>query len=158
MKQITLTGHLETRDWGEGPHKTLYCGDIIVAEWAIDNIGDGDSLEAHIWDTRYLPKEEADRLTREYPHNKWVSVRYWIADKQESIEAIKQRAIEQLYGAVKADWGSRYSEITGYLWTDEDFQVGGHDMIGRLTSEIGKYLVLEIDMHEKPLPDGAAAT
>lgn len=150
-KLITLRGILSLGDYGEGSD-ILFCGDIPVAQWAQDGIGGGEPVYSQVWDTRYMSKEEAERRTNECPTNKFISVRYWTADQPASDDAIKQRAIEMLYGAAKIDWGARYSEITGYLWTDEDFHIGGHDMIGRLSSEVGKYLLLEVIIHSGPRP------
>jgi hypothetical protein len=41
----------------------------------------------------------------------------------------------------------RYSETTGYLWTDEKLQVGGHDLIEELSGSAGKFLIFEADVH-----------
>jgi hypothetical protein len=92
----------------------LFCGPEVVAEWA------------------------------EQFEDKQVTVRYWTAAHEMSDEDIKRTAIEELLGLATVNYGARYSEITGYLWTDENFKVGGHDMIERLKSDIGKYLLLEV--------------
>ena len=47
-------------------------------------------------------------------------------------------------GGIEADFNPRYSEITGYLWTDEELNVGGHDLMAELKSNVGKWLILEI--------------
>jgi hypothetical protein len=47
-------------------------------------------------------------------------------------------------GLGEADVGHRYSEITGYLWTDEEIMVGGHDLIEELHDHLGKFCHLEI--------------
>ena len=96
----------------------LFCGDDNVAEWA-------------------------EQFTRQQ-----ISLHYWISDREESDDAIKQRAVEQIIGLVDAEWDVAYSEITGYLWTDSKFKVGGHDMLDRLQGETGKYLLLEVEVHE----------
>jgi|ERR1700760_1779856 len=95
----------------------LHCGSRVVAEWA----------------------EEFSGCQ--------ISLRYWIADSEQEDDAIKTRAVEQIMGRADVDWGARYSEVTGYLWTDEDFKVGGHNMIKELTVHNGKYLLLEVEVH-----------
>jgi hypothetical protein len=95
----------------------LHCGPEVVTEWA-------------------------EMLT-----GKQVSLRWWISNICESDEAIKQRALEQVLGRADIEWGARYSAVTGYLWTDEKLKVGGHDMIDRLKSDVGKYLLLEVEVH-----------
>lgn len=96
----------------------------ILAEWAEDALG---------W---------SDKPT--------VSVRYWTADHPMSPEAIKEAAIRTLYGGGEAYLSAHYSEVTGYLWTDEVFTVGGHDLIRELASRLGKYLHLEVETHAAP--------
>ncbi|MNJ80064.1 hypothetical protein D3C77_783070 [compost metagenome] len=50
-------------------------------------------------------------------------------------------------GFCDVGYGARYSELTGYLWTDEYLKVGGHDIIEELRSYVGKWLILEIEVH-----------
>lgn len=87
----------------------------------------------------------AERL--EFMDCRTVTVRYWVAEKQ----CTKEEAVEDfagtLMGRAKSDFGARYSEITGYLWTDEHIQVGGHDLLDELKSYIGQFLILEIELH-----------
>lgn len=75
-----------------------------------------------------------------------VSVRYWITDqsctKDEAIEA----NVMTLLGFTDVKLHSRYSDLTGYLWTDEDLMVGGHDLLAELKSNVGKWLILEIEV------------
>src|SRR5437868_3327415 len=47
---------------------------------------------------------------------------------------------------------SHYSEITGYLWTDENLMVGGHDLLDELRSHKGSFVHLEI-AYSKDVPD-----
>ena len=120
-----LTGilSLQTDPEDECYGKLLWCGKRIVSEWASENLGDT------------------------FGTKKMVSLRYWTSDREEPDDAIKQRALENILGVAHADYGARYSELTGYLWTDEVFKVGGHDMISRLTTDVGKYLLLEMEVH-----------
>lgn len=113
-----LDGRLALGDYGEASD-ILYCGHRPVAEWA----------------ETFLPD------------NKQVSIRYWVTDKPVSLEEAQREAVEQIMGKTEILFGARYSEITGYLWTDEDFNVGGHDMIARLKGDEGKYLLLEVVVH-----------
>ena len=48
-------------------------------------------------------------------------------------------------GDANVDLQSRYSEITGYLWTDEDLNVGGHDLLAELKGHVGKWLIMEVE-------------
>jgi hypothetical protein len=42
-----------------------------------------------------------------------------------------------------------YSEITGYLWTEESLMIGGHDLLEIFRSHVGHYLVLEITYNQE---------
>ena len=44
-----------------------------------------------------------------------------------------------------------YSEITGYLWTDEVVKIGGHDLLKEFETHLGKYLYMEIEYYEEPI-------
>lgn len=76
-----------------------------------------------------------------------VTVRYWLTDREctrgEAIEA----HVLTLFGSASVDFGARYSEITGYLWTDEDLVIGGHDLLAELKSGAGRWLILEVEVH-----------
>lgn len=79
-------------------------------------------------------------------HGSFLSVRYLVSE--EPIEgAIDETVAHLLYGAGDAKFQPHYSEITGYLWTDEWLRVGGHDLLTELRHP-GRYLCLEIDYCE----------
>jgi len=80
---------------------------------------------------------------------KQVTARYWITDKQVTKDEANEAFVGELMGLAECDFGSRYSEITGYLWTDEEVNIGGHDLIEELRSSTGKWLILEIDVHDE---------
>lgn len=84
-------------------------------------------------------------------HNKTVTARYWITDKETTKEQAQEMFIKKLFGEAECEYGSEYSEITGYLWTDDKCKIGGHDLIEELKSYVGKYLILEIEIHEDKL-------
>lgn len=164
-KTHVLKGVLSVREWGEGEHETLYCDNERVTEWAMEIVGNGDRVVPNQWGSpnnlMVMTQEECDRRTREYPGNRWITVRYWIADQKAKPDEIKKRALECLYGLAEVDWGAAYSEITGYLWTDDKFKIGGHDMDGRLREHVGKYLLLELVKHngpQLPAPQGSPQT
>ena len=87
----------------------------------------------------------ADELS--FIAGKNVSVRYWVTDRPCAKEEAMESALISMFGVADACFGARYSEITGYLWTDEELNVGGHSLIERLKSDVGKWLHLEIEVH-----------
>lgn len=78
---------------------------------------------------------------------KQVSVRYWISDTEKTKKELTENMILAMAGAVDADYTDRYSDITGYLWTDSKLNVGGHDLLSELECSIGKFIYMEVDVH-----------
>ena len=81
----------------------------------------------------------------EWMRGKQVTVRYWVSDNEATKEEASEDAMKQVMGKADGEFGARYSEITGYLWTDEELKVGGHDLLDELRSGVGKWLILEVD-------------
>ena len=76
---------------------------------------------------------------------KCVRVRYWITDQRVSKEEAQSAFSRRLVGQVEGVFGAKYSEITGYLWTDEELTVGGHDLVAELYTHEAKWLILEVE-------------
>lgn len=90
----------------------------------------------------------ADEL--EYMSGKVVTVKYYISDKEATEEELKEDfLINTLYGNLESEYGAVYSEITGYLWTNDDLKVGGHDLRKEFESYVGKYLYLTVEIDEE---------
>jgi hypothetical protein len=105
------------------------------------------SVPANLWyddeeDTPFISKMVQRGMDR-YGH--YTTVRYFASPSEFLENEAAERFIRALYGTVKAEYAVAYSEITGYLWTTDDFKVGGHDMIQELKSYLGQYLQLEVD-------------
>ncbi|MCO6704822.1 hypothetical protein [Streptomyces sp. CHB9.2] len=97
----------------------------------------------------YVDKDSLVDMLEDIVHNV-VTVRYWISSTPlKTVEEADERTLEQVMGYLDAEIDHRYSDITGYLWTDEHFKVGGHDLIPIFEEAEGKYLLLEITVHEK---------
>lgn len=82
-------------------------------------------------------------------HGKQVSIRYWIIDKEVSKEEASDAVQRTLLGDATVEFEVYYSDITGYLWTDENLMVGGHNLLEELRSFVpkkgfGNYLILEV--------------
>jgi hypothetical protein len=106
--------------------------------------GDGDVLKL---DGVFLAETICCDMRK---YGNYLSVRYWIADKPFQRNDAEELTLKLLYGNGDSLVGARYSDITGYLWTDEEINVGGHDLIKELYSFEGKYCVLEIKYNKKP--------
>lgn len=87
----------------------------------------------------------ADEL--KYISGNFVTVRYYVSDKEATKdELIEDFLVNTLYGNMESEYGARYSEYTGYLWTDDDLKVGGHDLLSELEGATGKYLYMIIEL------------
>lgn len=79
--------------------------------------------------------------------NKVVTVRYYISDVPKTKQELRENQLLKISGSVDADYRDRYTEVTGYLWTDEKLKVGGHDLLSEISDNEGKYIYLEINIH-----------
>lgn len=86
-------------------------------------------------------------FAKEYQYNfkrKQVSVRYFVCDKPTPIQDLEENLVKSVLGIANVKYGMNYSDYTGYLWTDEEFNVGGHNLLSELKTNIGKYLYMEV--------------
>lgn len=86
--------------------------------------------------------EQTEDITK-----KMVSIRYFTSDKpMKSIEEAEVNLLKHLDGATDIEYYPRYSECTGYLWTDEEFKVGGHDLLAELKAQAQEpiFFIMEV--------------
>jgi hypothetical protein len=117
MEQKTYAGLITESDCGDN-YQALWVGDSVIAKELDEDI-----------------------------NGKMVSVRYWISDTEKSKQELQEDLIKRISGAIDADYGDRYSDLTGYLWTDEELKIGGHDILNELRNNVGKFLYMIIDIH-----------
>lgn len=79
--------------------------------------------------------------------NVLVSIKFVISDNPINPLTVDEDVIKSYYGEVSSEYVHVYSAFTGYLWTDEGFKVGGHDIIGILSNYIDKYIHMEIEIY-----------
>lgn len=128
MKTMTYAGQIREAGYGENDDAVF--------------IGDCDEPLAK------LIQDDLDEYGRR------VSVSYFVTDTPKTKADLEENQVRVLLGDATADYGDRYSDVTGYLWTDEELQVGGHDLLAEIQSSVGRYLHLEITYHGQ---DGAAS-
>jgi len=119
MKRHVLKGIIKAEDRVWCEGDYLTIGDVSLSEYFEDNLS-----------------------------GRTVSARYWIADKEMPYNELLKSHIKQLYGDADYNHGVAYSEYTGYLWTDDEAKIGGHDLVEELDSHDKKYCYLEIDEYE----------
>lgn len=79
-----------------------------------------------------------------------VTVSYIISDTPiDNPSAFVQDYIEVVMGKASAEFYGSYSELTGHLWTNQKFVVGGHDIIKVMNANLGKYIHIEVLVHAK---------
>lgn len=91
-------------------------------------------------------------------YGKYLSIRLFFIDGDNAISIIdtedwgyvEEEYYKHLIGVGDAEFQSIYSEYTGYLWTDENFHVGGHDVADILESHVGMYLFMQIEFNKRP--------
>jgi hypothetical protein len=118
-RQIVYTGFLQEFEYGEG--YGLFIGDS--------------------------PEPVASYLQSEIA-GKFVNVQYWISTKELSKTELKAELVKKVYGEADVEYVQQYSDFTGYLWTDENIKIGGHDLLKELKGFEGSYIHLEILVHD----------
>lgn len=78
-------------------------------------------------------------------YGNYLSVRYYVSDEEKTLEQVSEDFIKRAMGMGNAVYSDMYSEITGYLWTDEELNVGGHNLFDRISDAEGKYINLVIE-------------
>lgn len=77
-------------------------------------------------------------------HGSFLTVKYFISDEELPKDEIITEHLKKVMGDSTATHNVVYSEITGFLWADQDLIVGGHDLLSELQGNVGKFLHMEI--------------
>ncbi len=85
---------------------------------------------------------------------RFVRVRYHISEEQRTLEELEENAVKVMAGAANARYQDHHSDVTGYLWTDEELNVGGHDLLQELRSYEGEYLCMVVYFYDTSSLDG----
>lgn len=120
-------------------------GDGMDILFLAQNRGDTSELEP-------LAKQIDDDIE---DYGNFLSVKYYLSDEPKPLDELKENEIRKMVGAAEAEYGHTFSEYTGYLWTNEEIKVGGHDLLEELkesaTDQGGKYCHLIIEYSRRPL-------
>jgi len=126
---------------------------IYQGKIAVEDYGDAmDILFVGEPDSRFhepFSETFSDDLT---DHGQYVSVRYYVSDEPRTIEELVENNLKTLAGAADARYQDHYSDVTGYLWTDQELNVGGHDLMAELSSHKDGYLYMIVDFSCVPVP------
>jgi len=105
--------------------------------------GEGEAL--------YLSDNERPLVERlEEIKNKQVSIRWFASKEEKTFWQVEEALTKVIMGeAEEVRLNSSFgSEYTGYLWTNEDLVIGGHDFIEELRSFEGQFINMEVIVHE----------
>lgn len=98
----------------------------------------------------FLSDDPTDPLTRRVEDDldsfgRYATIRYFISDEQRSIDELDENLIGKVCGDLAADYHDVYSEYTGYLWTDQELNIGGHDIFKELNGSLGRFAHIGIE-------------
>lgn len=119
---------------------------VIRGKLVITGNGEEDDLLGILYDDNHVAIF-ADELNDLWLNRKQITARYFLTDVPLSKDALNDELAKVCVGVSDIKYGMAYSEYTGYLWTDEKFNIGGHNIIDELKNNIGKYLHLEIEVN-----------
>lgn len=101
----------------------------------ISGLGDGSS---DVWTVGGMP------LITLMPVGKKVKVRYAFAQEPRTIEEIDINMLKVLDGQMDGRLSEVWSDVTGFLWMEEDLKIGGHNLIDVIRRHQNKYLAMEV--------------
>lgn len=81
--------------------------------------------------------------------NNYASIQMLTGDTPIDVEHIDETKIVSMEGDVDSCYYHTYSDYTGYLWTEEGFKCGGHDIPEILKSHMNEYIHMEIELYRK---------
>lgn len=110
--------------------------------------GDPPELHTSIHDDP-LSKIIADDMEA---HGRHLTVRYFTSEKELTEDELMVDFAKKVSGPGDALYGTAYSEITGYLYTNDEIEVGGHNLHAELWSQVGRFCHLEIEYSTEPVP------
>jgi hypothetical protein len=98
----------------------------------------------------------AETIAEDLEQNgRFATIRYFVSTIPRTLDELTEDLWKKLYGDVDAEFHVHYSDITGYLWTDEELHVGGHDLLREIHSYMRSWMLLEVT-YNKEEPVGAS--
>lgn len=104
----------------------------------------GDELETVV-DSFPFTKEMAEKCGW---FGSFANIQMLTGDTPIDIDHIDETKIVSMMGEVDSKYYHRYSDLTGYLWTEEEFKCGGHNIPQILQSHMDEYVHMEIELYK----------
>ena len=147
-----------------GKHEDMELVDTIILNGIIEMCDTHDDNCGTIGVNTYefikrLNGTEIKNLTSSFPFTQEMADRCQWKDRYASIymltgntpidiDNVEETKIMSMMGWVDSEYCHAYSDLTGYLWTDEEFKCGGHDIPAILKSHLGEYIHMEIELYK----------
>ena len=135
---VVLNGRVENIEYEDRLHRADYIG---VRTYAYVPTFAGE-MEKEVSAFAFTPEIE-EKLGW---GTRLANVRMAFSESPIDPHVVAEAAIMSYYGMVEKEFFVHYSEMTGYLWTDEEFKVGDHSLIDILNSHIGEYVHMEMEL------------
>lgn len=81
--------------------------------------------------------------------HKYASIQMLTGNEPIDMEHIDETKLVSMEGDVESEYYHRYSDYTGYLWTEEEFKCGGHDIPKILSAHRDEYVYMELKLYRK---------
>jgi len=135
MRKKVFKGKIVEKEFVEDWYIFIGNSDIPFTREMVLFLQDVD--EEYWWEADYATEVLVKRLA------------YAIGDKPiESLEKAQQEYLLESEGLLEAEHAPYASEVTGYLWTDEELKIGGHNLFEEIRQNEGMYIYLEIEVEE----------
>lgn len=148
-----------------GRHEDMQLVDTIILNGVIEMCETHDDN----WDTigvntyeivKRLDGTEIKTLVRSFPftqemedrcgwNNRYANIYMLTGNTPIDLDNIEETKIVSMMGWVESEYYHTYSDCTGYLWTNEEFKCGGHDIPNILRNHLGEYIHMEIELYKK---------
>lgn len=79
----------------------------------------------------------------------YASLSYALSDSPIDPHFVAESAILSYYGLIDKEYAVSWSDTSGYLWTEERFNVGGHSILDILKDNLGRYIHMEMSLYRK---------
>jgi len=106
----------------------------------------GRITEGSEWDTLYIDGESLAEYAEEFNGGK-AKLTYYISNEPIDQNTINEKLLKSYYeGTSSADTTYCHgSSWTGVYWRNDEFHVGGHDIVEELSEHKGKYCLIIIN-------------